>query len=100
MILPISDANPEWIPIAIMSSVTLSLPLMLMVKEEYNRSKILLIWSLGFVDKVQRLRCAILHANDIPFSTKYTCLKLSKNMKVNMRDPLELEASNIQVGSV
>jgi len=38
--IPGIDANPEWIPIAIMSSVTLSLPLMLIVKEEYNRSSI------------------------------------------------------------
>jgi len=38
--IPGIDANPEWIPIAIMSSVTLSLPLMLLVKEEYNRSSI------------------------------------------------------------
>jgi len=38
--IPGIDANPEWIPIAIMSSVTMSLPLMLMVKEEYNRSNI------------------------------------------------------------
>jgi len=38
--IPGIDANPGWIPVAIMSSVTLSLPLMLLVKEEYNRSKI------------------------------------------------------------
>jgi len=38
--IPGIGADPQWIPIAIMSSVSLSLPLMLLVKEEYNRSTI------------------------------------------------------------
>jgi len=38
--IPGIDADPGWIPIAIMSSVSLSLPLMLLVNEEYNRSTI------------------------------------------------------------
>ena len=36
--LSFSANNPDWIPYAIMSSTTLSLPLMLFVREEYNRA--------------------------------------------------------------
>ena len=36
--LSFSANNPDWIPYAIMSSTILSLPLMLFVREEYNRA--------------------------------------------------------------